>query len=148
MPSSIENICCFLKTRKCARKIFIVFATLNDLIKTSNRAETSGVFKRRRARHLPRPPLFGGPPWGVTRVNFLYFWWKIYYSLIQCTTKQIICKYSAFKGAGTLLSQGPQQQLQFEVNLLSKGPQQPLKCVSRPTLLLNFIEGSLKKLQM
>jgi len=28
------------------------------------------------------PPLFGGPPWGVARVNFPYFWWKTYYSLI------------------------------------------------------------------
>jgi len=29
---------------------------------------TSGVFKGRRARRLPRAPLFGGPPWSVTRV--------------------------------------------------------------------------------
>jgi len=34
------------------------------------------------------------------------------------------------------LSKGPQQQLQFEVNLLSEG--QSLKCVS--TRILNFIE--------
>jgi len=23
--------------------------------------------------------LFGGPPWGVMHMNFLYFWWKTYY---------------------------------------------------------------------
>jgi len=34
----------------------------------------SGVFKERRAR--------GGPSWGVTRVNFPYFWWKTYYPFI------------------------------------------------------------------
>ena len=44
----------------------------------------SGVFKGRRARHLPRAPprLFRGLPSGVTRINFPYFWWKMYYSLI------------------------------------------------------------------
>ena len=31
---------CFLKKRKCARKIFIFFATLSDLNKTSNRVVT------------------------------------------------------------------------------------------------------------
>ena len=40
LPSSVKNICSFLKKRKCARKIFIVFATLSDLNKTSNRAVT------------------------------------------------------------------------------------------------------------
>jgi len=62
---------------------------------------TSGVFKGRRARHLPRPPMFGGPSLGVTRVNFPYIWWKTYYPLIWCTTKQIISKYSAFKDPPT-----------------------------------------------
>jgi len=38
MPSSIKNICSFVKKRKCARKIFIVFVTLSNLNKTSNRA--------------------------------------------------------------------------------------------------------------
>ena len=67
----------------------------------------------------------------------------------------VMCKNSAFKRAPyrncnvqvLCFHRGPQQQLQFEGNLLSKGPQQPLKCVSRPTLHLNFIEGALKKLQ-
>jgi len=31
MCSSIENICSFYKEQKCARKIFIVFATLSNL---------------------------------------------------------------------------------------------------------------------
>ena len=43
---------------------------------------TSSVFKGRRARHLPRAPLVGGPPSGATRINFSYFWWKAHYSLI------------------------------------------------------------------
>jgi len=34
----------------------------------------SGVFKGRRARHLPRAPPYWGPPSGVTRINFSYFW--------------------------------------------------------------------------
>jgi len=66
---------------------------------------SSGVFKGRLARHLPRVPLFGGPPSGVTRINFLYFWWNIYYSLVWCATKQIISKYSTCKGppSGTVM---------------------------------------------
>jgi len=70
------------------------------------------------------------PPLGVTRVNISYFWLKHYYSLIQCATKQIISRYSAFKGprfrncSAQVLCflRGPQEQLQFEGNLLSKGP--------------------------
>ena len=42
----------------------------------------SGVFKGRRARHLPRAPPFWRPPWGVTRIHFRYFWWKFYHPLI------------------------------------------------------------------
>jgi len=40
MPSSIKKICSFFKKQKCARKVFIVFVTLSDLNKTSNRAVT------------------------------------------------------------------------------------------------------------
>jgi len=45
MPSSIKNICSFFKKWKCARKIFIVFVTLSDLNKTSNRAVTHTSYK-------------------------------------------------------------------------------------------------------
>jgi len=45
MPSSIKNIWNFSKKRKCARKIFIVFVTLGDLNKTSNRALTHTSFE-------------------------------------------------------------------------------------------------------
>jgi len=38
IPSSIKKICNFFKKRKCARKIFIVFVTLSDFNKASNRA--------------------------------------------------------------------------------------------------------------
>jgi len=38
MLSSTEKICSFYKERKRARKIFIVFVTLSNLKKTSNRA--------------------------------------------------------------------------------------------------------------
>ena len=37
---NIQKICSFFKKRKCARKIIIVFVTLSDLNKTSNRAVT------------------------------------------------------------------------------------------------------------
>jgi len=40
MPNSIEKICSFVKQWKCARNIFMVFVTLSDLNKTSNRAVT------------------------------------------------------------------------------------------------------------
>jgi len=40
MPSNIKKISSFFKKRKCARKIIIVFVTLSDLNKTSNRAVT------------------------------------------------------------------------------------------------------------
>jgi len=46
MPSSIKKMWSFLKKKwKCARKIFIVFVTLGDLKKTSNRAVTHTSFK-------------------------------------------------------------------------------------------------------
>jgi len=45
MPSSIKKICSFFKKRKCAGKIFIVFVTLSDLNKTSNRAVTHTSYK-------------------------------------------------------------------------------------------------------
>jgi len=37
--------CSFFKTQKCARKIFIVFRTLSDLNKISNRAATQTSYK-------------------------------------------------------------------------------------------------------
>jgi len=58
-----------------------IAAQNQDVPVTGADLESSGVFKGRRARHLPRAPLFGGPPWGITRINFPYFWWKTYYSL-------------------------------------------------------------------
>jgi len=45
MRSSIEKICGFYKERKCARKIFIVFVTLSNLNKTSNRAVNHMSYK-------------------------------------------------------------------------------------------------------
>ena len=40
MPSNIKQIWSFFKKRKCARKVFIVFVTLSELNKASNRAVT------------------------------------------------------------------------------------------------------------
>jgi len=45
MPSSIKNFSSFFKKRKCARKMFIVFVTVRDLNKTSNRAVTHTSYK-------------------------------------------------------------------------------------------------------
>ena len=45
MPSGIKKICSFFKKWKCARKIFIVFLTLSDLNKISNRAVTHTSYK-------------------------------------------------------------------------------------------------------
>jgi len=47
MPSTSSNkkICSFFKKWKYARKTFIVFLTLSDLNKTSNRAVTHTSFK-------------------------------------------------------------------------------------------------------
>jgi len=44
-PSSIKNICSFFKKLAYARKILIVFVTLSDLNKTSNRAVTHTSYK-------------------------------------------------------------------------------------------------------
>ena len=45
MPNIIKKTCVFFKKRKCARKIFIVFVTLSNLNKTSNRAVTHSSYK-------------------------------------------------------------------------------------------------------
>jgi len=45
MPSSIKKICSFFKKPKCASKIFVVFVTLSDLNKTSNRVVTHTSYK-------------------------------------------------------------------------------------------------------
>jgi len=45
MPTSIKEICSFFEKRNCARKIFILFVTLSDLNKTSNRAVTHTSYK-------------------------------------------------------------------------------------------------------
>jgi len=44
-PVALKRFGAFLKIRKCARKIFIVFVTLGDLNKTSNRAITHTSIK-------------------------------------------------------------------------------------------------------
>jgi len=44
-PAAMKRFGAFSKQRKCARKIFIVFITLGDLNKTSNRALTHTSFK-------------------------------------------------------------------------------------------------------
>jgi len=40
LPSIIKKICSFFKKRRCAREAFVVFVTLSDLNKASNRAVT------------------------------------------------------------------------------------------------------------
>jgi len=45
MPSSIKKICSFFKAMKCARKIFIVFVTLNNMKKILHRAVTHTSYK-------------------------------------------------------------------------------------------------------
>ena len=103
---------------------------------------------------LASGPFLWGPPWGVTRVNCTYFRWKTYYSLIYCTTKQIISEYSTFKGAPyrncnvqVLCSEkDPISNGNSKVICIQRGFQQPLKCVR--TLLLNFIEGPPKETAM
>jgi len=45
MRSSSEKICSFYKERKCARNIFIVYATFSNLKKTSNRAANHTSYK-------------------------------------------------------------------------------------------------------
>ena len=66
----------------------------------------------------------------------------------------VMCKCSAFKGLPTetvmcryfALTGALNNNSNLKVICFQRGPQQPLKCVSRSTLLLNFIEGALKKL--
>jgi len=47
------------------------------------------------------PPIFGGPPFKFYVRKFSLFLMKNFFSLINCTKKQIIHEYSAFKGAPT-----------------------------------------------
>ena len=64
----------------------------------------SGVFKGRRVRHLPRAPLFGGPPLTCYARKFSLFLMKnllfthIMYYTLQYTLRHVL-QYSAFKGA-------------------------------------------------
>jgi len=44
-PVALRRFGAFSSKRKCARKIFIVFVTLGDLNKTSNRTVTHTSFK-------------------------------------------------------------------------------------------------------
>jgi len=53
MPSCIKKICSFFKKWKCARKIFIVFVTLSDLNKTSNRAVAHTSYKMDESWSVP-----------------------------------------------------------------------------------------------
>ena len=55
---------------------------------------------------------------------------------MQCAAKQIISKYSAFKGPRY-------RNYNVQVLCFQRGPQQQLKCAC--TLLLNFIEGAPKR---
>jgi len=45
MTPSVKRFVDFAKKRKCARKILIVFVTLSDLNKTTNRAVTHTSYK-------------------------------------------------------------------------------------------------------
>jgi len=96
------------------------------------------------------PPLFGGPPRGVSRVNLPYFLAKKLiihsYNILQSRTQEnlllskgpptetVMFRCFAFKGAPT--------ETALKVICFQRGPQQLLKCVS--TLLLKFIEGAPK----
>jgi len=53
---SIRKICNFFKKRKCARKVFIVFVTLSDFNKTSNRAATRASEPEPRSRAFSPEP--------------------------------------------------------------------------------------------
>jgi len=96
----------------------------------------SGVFKGRRARHLPRAPPFWGLPLRYYAHKFSLFLVKdILFTHVMChkaNHKQVFC-----------FQRAPLQKLQCVGTLLSKGPQQQLKYVC--TLLLNFIEGVPKR---
>jgi len=99
-------------------------------------AACSGVFKGRRARHLPRVPPFWGPPLRYYPHKFSLFLVKdvlfTHVMFYKANYKQVFC-----------FQRPPLQKLKYAGTLLSKGPQQQLKYVC--TLLLNFIEGAPKR---
>ena len=65
-----------------------------------NKLAVSGVFKGRRARHLPRDPLFRGLlEMFLVLILFIFGEKRIIHSYNICIPKQTINKYSAFKGA-------------------------------------------------
>ena len=110
---------------------------------------TSGVFKGRRARHLPRVPSFWGPPLTCYAHKFSLILVKNLLSThIMCCKadhKQILCFQRApYRNCNVhvlCFQKGPNSNCSLKVICFQRGPQQPLKCVS--TLLLNFIERDL-----
>ena len=76
---------------------------------------TSGVFKGRRARHLPRPPLFGAPPLRCYARKFFLVLMKnvLFTHIMYCKAdhNQVLCFQRAplqkLYCAGTLLWKGP-----------------------------------------
>ena len=105
---------------------------------------SSGVFKGKRARHLPRAPPFLGPPLEVLRAYiFLTFGEKFSIHSSQ-TRSQVSSLFSSAPPTETVMSRyftfrrAPNSNL--KVICFQRGSQLPLKCVS--TSLLNFIEGA------
>ena len=85
-------------------------------IRSSVKGLVSGVFKGRRARHLPRAPSFWGPPLTYYAHKFSLFLVKdVLFTHIMCykadhkqvfcfqraPTEIVMCRYFAFKGAPT-----------------------------------------------
>jgi len=91
----------------------------------------SGVFKGRRARHLPRDPLFGGPPLRCHARKFsLVLMKNVLFTHIMCYKadhKYVLCFQRGAPCRNCTVQvlcfeSGSQQQLQFEGTLLSKRP--------------------------
>ena len=106
-----------------------ISATCLQMLTNRNRPITSGVFKGKRGRHLPRASLLGAPLRCCVCKFSLFLTKKLLFTHIMYC-KAIISKYSPFNGAPyrncnvqvLRFQKGPQQQLQFEGNLLTKRP--------------------------
>jgi len=102
----------------------ILFGFLNILLKSS------GVFNGRRARHLPRPPLFWGPPLRYYVHKFSLFLVKdILFTHVMCykaNHQQVFCFQRApYRNCNVQVlcfQRSPQQQFSRVSALLSKEP--------------------------
>ena len=86
-------------SQQCSEVYTISSCSSEAVMKLTTIEISSGVFKGRRARHLPWAPLFGGPPLRCYACKYSLFLMKNLLFTHMMYYKADHKKYSAFKGA-------------------------------------------------